>query len=143
MIQALDCARPGKKLPREAYPAIAALAWAACVMLASYLLDAFKFGWAVRLALALLPLVSFLYVVWAHVTWYTHSDELQQRIQLTVLAHAFVTCVMGAIALFYFQKAGFFPASEYPTLEYFGDVFPIAIVIGYMLGYWRTAKWYA
>lgn len=143
MIQALDCARPARKLPWVAYPAIAALASAACVMLASYLLAAFKFGWAARLALALLPLVSFLYVVWAHITWYTHSDELQQRIQLTVWAHAFVTCVMGAIALFYFQKAGFFPASEYPTLEYFGDVLPFAIVIGYMLGHWRAAKRYA
>ncbi|MGH9795918.1 MAG: hypothetical protein ACRD5G_14205 [Candidatus Acidiferrales bacterium] len=143
MIRTVECASPGKTIPWAARPSVVALAWVVCTILANYLLGEFDFGWAMRLALALLPLAGFLYLVWAHVVWYTRSDELQQRIQLTIWAHALVTSVMGAIGLYYFQKAGFFPATAYPTLDYFGDVLPFAIIIGYLLGYWRAAKRYA
>ncbi len=139
-LHALDCARPAKRPPWIAHPLLAALLWAATSIGASYSLRGFSFGASARLALATVPMAGFLYFVWSQVVWFSQSDELQQRIQLTVWVHAFVCSMMGAIGLHYLQKAGFFPAAQYPNLEYYGDVLPYAFVAGMLLGYAR-ATW--
>lgn len=95
-----------------------------------------------RLAIALLPVPAFLFFVWAQVQWYKQADEMWQRILLITWVHAFVACVLGALILYELQKAGFFPHSEYPTLEYFGDVLPYSFLAGVVVGYYRAIRRY-
>lgn len=140
-MQTIECA-PSRKLPLAASPIVVALVWAAVSILASYLLGEFSLGVAARLLLVLAPIAAFLYFIWAQVYWFTRSDELQQRIQLTVWVHAFVACLLGAIGLYYLQKAGFFPASQFPDLDYYGDVLPYSFAAGLLLGWYRAAKRY-
>jgi hypothetical protein len=141
MMHAIECTQ-SRKMPLVANPVAAGLAWAAVSILASYLLGEFSLNVSARFSLVLAPIAAFLYFIWAQVYWYTRSDELQQRIQLTIWVHAFVFCMLGAIGLYYVQRAGFFPVSEYPHLEFYGDVLPYAFAAGVWLGAYRAAKRY-
>jgi len=44
--------------------------------------------------------------------------------------------------LHYVQRAGFFPAVQYPNLEYWGDVLPYSFGVGFLLGFLRARRRY-
>jgi len=120
----------------------AAVVYGASMIMASYLLGRFQFGFGVRLGLALLPAAGFLYMVSAWVSLYRKSDELVQKVLLESLVSALVACILGAMGLYYFQKAGFFPPSEYPHLDYFGDILSPSFLAGLVFGWWRASRRY-
>ncbi|MFQ5776717.1 MAG: hypothetical protein ACE5IP_01775 [Terriglobia bacterium] len=124
------------------HPVVTSLILAGSMISASFILGEYQLSTAFRLALVSLPFLGFLLFVMSSIDHYRRSDELQQRILLEALGAALVASVLGALGLYYLQKAGFFPPSAYPNLEYFGDVLPYAFVIGYLFGYWNASRRY-
>ncbi len=90
----------------------------------------------------MIPLGTFLYWVWTQAKAYKQADELWQRILLTTWTYALVTSVLGALGLHYVQRAGFFSPSDYPNLEYWGDVLPYAFGVGFLYGFFRAKRRY-
>jgi hypothetical protein len=109
----------------------------------NFLLEAVRGGSApLRLAIILIPVAAFLFWVWTLVQWYKLADEMWQRILLTVWVYSFVTSTLGALVLYYVQRAGFFPPAQYPNLEYWGDVLPYSFAVGFLLGWLRAKRRY-
>ncbi len=110
---------------------------------ANFLLEGVQGGTApLRLAVILIPVAAFLSWVWTLVQWYKLADEMWQRILLTVWTYSFVTSALGALVLYYVQRAGFFPRADYPNLEYWGDVLPYSFAVGFLLGWLRAKRRY-
>jgi hypothetical protein len=134
---------PMPKPSRLTHPALGAVVLGVSLFGTNFLLEAVAgSAAAVRLAIILLPVAAFLYWVWTLVQWYKLADEMWQRILLTVWTYSFVTSALGALLLYYLQRAGFFPPADYPNLEYWGDVLPYSFAVGFLLGWIRAKRRY-
>lgn len=123
------------------HPVLGAAVLAVGLFGTNFLLEAVRdASGPLRLAVILIPVAAFLFWVWTLVQWYKLADELWQRILLTVWTYSFVTSVLGALVLYYVQRAGFFPPADYPNLEYWGDVLPYSFMVGFLLGWIRSTK---
>jgi hypothetical protein len=90
------------------------LAWLAAitVLLVSvagitWLLRTQEMSAPLRLGLALIPVIAFIFVLIAHVKIVRRLDELQQRIYLEALAIAFPLVAVVVMACEYLRKSGF------------------------------------
>ena len=125
------------------HPALAILVFGGSLFLANFWLEAVKAGSApARLAVAMIPMVAFIYWVWAQAQWYKQADEMWQRILLTAWTYALIGSALGALGLHYIQRAGFFPHAQYPNLEYWGDVLPYSFGLGFLIGWLRARRRY-
>ena len=131
-----------RETPRLAHPLTASLLFAGSTISASYLLGEYSLPVSLRLVLAMLPVGGFLLLVFSWVTQYRQADELQQKILLEALAGGLVGSILGALGLYFFQKAGFFPPSEYPDLEFFGDLLAPSFLLGFVFAWWKASRRY-
>ncbi|NIV28815.1 MAG: hypothetical protein GWN58_04660, partial [Anaerolineae bacterium] len=86
-------------------PVFSSLVFAASLFLTNFLLEQKGLSAPTRLAMAMIPLGTFLYWVWTQAKAYKQADELWQRILLTTWTYALVTSVLGALGLHYVQRA--------------------------------------
>jgi hypothetical protein len=80
------------------------------VIVVSWLLERQELSPALRLALAALPVIAWVFTLIGYSRLIQHLDEMQRRIQLEALAFAFSGLAVAIIACEYLRKAGFITA---------------------------------
>jgi hypothetical protein len=80
------------------------------VIVVSWLLERQELSPALRLALAALPVIAWVFSLISYSRLIQHLDEMQRRIHLEALAFAFSGLAVAIIACEYLRKAGFITA---------------------------------
>ena len=80
------------------------------VIVVSWLLERQDLSPALRLALAALPVIAWVFSLISYSRLIQHLDEMQRRIHLEALAFAFSGLAVAIIACEYLRKAGFITA---------------------------------
>jgi hypothetical protein len=93
---------------------------------------------AVRVVIALLPLMAFVWFLWAFIRQITEADELERRIQLEALAVAFPSTLILVMTLGLLQLA--IPLS--PDDWSYRHIWPFLYVF-YLVGLTRARRRYA
>ncbi len=97
-----------KQVPKPVFRlATAVTVGVASVIFISWLLKRQELSAPVRLGLALIPVVAYVYCVVSYLRLVRLADELQRRIHLEALAIAFPSSVIAVLACEYLRKAGF------------------------------------
>jgi hypothetical protein len=80
------------------------------VIVVSWLLERQELSPTLRLALAALPVIAWVFSLISYSRLIQHLDEMQRRIHLEALAFAFSGLAVAIIACEYLRKAGFITA---------------------------------
>jgi hypothetical protein len=80
------------------------------VIVVSWLLERRELSPALRLALAALPVIAWVFSLISYSRLIQHLDEMQRRIHLEALAFAFSGLAVAIFACEYLRKAGFITA---------------------------------
>ena len=75
------------------------------VIVVSWLLETQKLSMAVRLGLALVPVVAYAFCLLTCLKLLREADELQRRIHLEALVIAFLSSIVTVVAFEYLRKA--------------------------------------
>lgn len=113
------------------------VAWAAAYLAARGVLEIEALGWGVRLAVALMPVPLFAWVLWTVARSIASFDELQRRIQLEALAFAFPLTLLLLMTLGLLEIAVGLDRDDWS----YRHVWPIAIVL-YFAGLVRARRRY-
>jgi len=106
------------------------LLWALCLTAANSVLERSLLPIGILSTFAaILPMAVGVLVIWSHIRYLQHADELQRRIQLCAMAVGFGVTIIFALS---------YPALEYIGAPDDGNVFVLAGVLAYAAGgvYW-------
>ena len=96
-------------IPWYVHPYFAALLSGSGAIVSSLILKHMEPAGALRVAVGLLAVPPAAFMVWTFVRWIRGLDELEHRIVSQAVAFAFVTALLGMIALEGLEKAGVLP----------------------------------
>ena len=98
-------------IPWYVHPYFAALLSAGGAIVSSLILKHMEPAGAMRVAVGLLAVPPSAFLVWTFVRWIRGLDELEHRIVFQAVSFAFVTALLGMIAMEGLEKAGVLPAA--------------------------------
>jgi hypothetical protein len=76
------------------------------IILVSTILERTELSTPIRVGLAILPVVAYVFCLWSYLGLVRQADELQRRIHLEALAIAFPSSAVAIFAAEYLRKAG-------------------------------------
>ena len=107
--------RPRVPMPWYLHPYFAALVSGAAVILSALLLKRLDPQGGLRVAASLMGVPPTAFLVWTFVRWIRGLDELEHRIVFEAVSFAFVSAILGMMALEGLERAGLLTGVAWET----------------------------